>query len=42
MTSRGRLEHSLVPFFQQSLIFYCMAVIFANIKNEVDSYYNVS
>ena len=34
--TRGRLEHSLVPFFQQSLyIFYCMALIFANIKNEV-------
>ena len=41
--SRGRLEHSLVPSLQQSLyIFYCMALIFANIKNEVDSYYSVS
>ena len=39
----GRLEHSLVPFFQQSFYkFYCMALIFANIKNEVDSYYSVS
>ena len=39
----GRLEHSLVPSFQQSFyISYCMALIFANIKNEVDSYYSVS
>ena len=42
MRSDGCLEHNLVPFFQQPLIFYCMTLIFANIKNEVDSYYNVS
>ena len=37
------LELSLAPFFQQSLyIFYCMALIFANIKNEVDSHYSVN
>ena len=36
MRTRGRLEHSLVPFFQQSLyIFYCMVLTFANIKNEL-------
>ena len=41
--TRGHLEHSLAPFFQQSLyIFYCMALTFANIKNEVDSHNSVS